>query len=343
MATRIRLIWAISIALTPAAIERGRKMTRDRVNPQPLLLGKRRGFVPTDHAKTDRDPINHNGSKENGIEVCAGKEGIREVLPGVQLERLLGFQTTHDGRLAILEVRDKIAGLAAIAEQEPALQAAFRRIGKSQQRTFGTDTPMDGLQPREQNPVEIQATMDNSDQFRQVLANQDRWILDHFRVRQGAAGSVHEAGGHLGRVDLAPFRNAHHHANVFRAEPKKPVDVGIGFTGLGDELSQLELGVMKDCLQFPFGGGQRRHATGLVAKHHVRNVAGLPEHRAEGVVAPLAANVARHTRWQPPELRDLIRQAVITRSEHFPAGLVQRQLLISAEGDLGIGLIFVLL
>ena len=74
---------------TPAALKRRSKMTYDRVDPQLLLLGKRRGFFAANQAKTDRLPANYDGREKDGIEVGAGQKGPRQILPGVQLERLL--------------------------------------------------------------------------------------------------------------------------------------------------------------------------------------------------------------------------------------------------------------
>ena len=64
-------------------------MTHDRVDPRQLLFGKRRGFFAADQAKADGFPVNHDGREEDGIQVGAGQKGIRQILPGMQLERLL--------------------------------------------------------------------------------------------------------------------------------------------------------------------------------------------------------------------------------------------------------------
>ena len=42
-----------------------------------------------DQAKADGFPVNHDGREEDGIQVGAGQKGIRQILPGMQLERLL--------------------------------------------------------------------------------------------------------------------------------------------------------------------------------------------------------------------------------------------------------------
>ena len=72
-------------------------MTQDCVDPQPLLFGKRRGFFAADEAKTNRDLVNHDGGEKDVIDIGTGEKGIRQILPRMQLERLLRSQTAHDG------------------------------------------------------------------------------------------------------------------------------------------------------------------------------------------------------------------------------------------------------